>query len=118
MDLDHCHVCGNELPSLIKEWAHQRFEEKTCSIECEQIASLRDYLRNAATTKDGIIRWNANGSVPPIECVALAVDIGLPVNVEACNKARDADNAAFCAEYKGSTAEKRSRAWSRRHACK
>lgn len=59
-------------------------------------------LRTEATIVDGVIRWNSNGNVPPTECVALAVHIGLPVNVAACDRVRDAETTAFLAEYRKS----------------
>lgn len=57
-------------------------------------------LRQKATLRDGIIRWNSNGSVPPADCVRLAAYIGLPVDEAACAAVRGAELAAFLAEYR------------------
>lgn len=40
-DLDHCYVCRGDLPPLLKEFAHQRFEPKTCSSDCRVKAELQ-----------------------------------------------------------------------------
>jgi hypothetical protein len=61
---------------------------------------VADRLRSEATITEGVIRWNSNGTVPPIECVALAAHIGLPVDATACDRVRDAETTAFLAEYR------------------
>ena len=70
------------------------FEQK----EAERLAN--DLRLNTDIDNDGVIRWLSNGSVPPEDCVALAVHIGLPVSVEACDEVREADLTAWLAEYR------------------
>lgn len=81
----------------------------------ELTKAITNDLVNHATITNGVIRWNSNGRVPPADCVALAVQIGLPVNVAACTKARDIDTAAFVKAYRkarknGPSAEERAEA--------
>lgn len=57
-------------------------------------------LRTEATITNGVIRWNSNGQVPPDDLVALAVEIGLPVDAAATKAAGDADFKAFMADYR------------------
>jgi hypothetical protein len=68
-------------------------------------------LGTDATVKDGVIRWNSNDRVPPEDIVALAIHIGLPIDLAKTNAARDADLDKFLAEYranyKGPTDEER-----------
>lgn len=61
---------------------------------------LAHQLRTEATITDGVVRWNSNNQVPPADIVALAPQIGLPVDVAACTVARDADTAAFLTIYR------------------
>ena len=68
---------------------------------------LADKLRTEATITAGVIRWNSNNAVPPDDCVALASHIGLPVDVAACDAARDADTTAFLTEYRKQQSRRR-----------
>ncbi len=61
---------------------------------------LADKLRTEATVTDGVIRWNSNNRVPPEDCVALAVHIGLPVDLGATNAARMKETSDFLADYR------------------
>jgi hypothetical protein len=58
-----------------------------------------DYATEATYTA-GVMRWNSNGRVPPSENVAAAAAAGFPVDVAACDAAREVDLAAFLAEYR------------------
>lgn len=42
-DLDHCRVCGTNLPTAIRDWAHQRYEPQTCSTECRRAEIKQRY---------------------------------------------------------------------------
>lgn len=75
-------------------------------------------IRNDATITDGVIRWNSNGRVPPMDVVAFAAHLNTigslhqTVSVDASAAARDAETSAFLAEYRaaranGPTAEER-----------
>lgn len=55
---------------------------------------------------DGVIRWRSNNSVPPADCVALALHIGQPVDVAACDRARDTETRAFILAYRKRQAER------------
>lgn len=76
--------------------------------ESERIAKQ---LREEATVKDGVIRWNSNGNVPPADLVLIAESLGLAVDVDKSTKAREADLDVFFAQYreaqKNKTAEQR-----------
>jgi len=61
---------------------------------------LAEKLRTEATVTDGVIRWNSNERVPPEDCVALAVHIGLPVDLDATNEARTKETSDFLADYR------------------
>ena len=61
---------------------------------------LAHQLRTEATITQGVVRWNSNNQVPPADIVALAAQIGLPVDVAASTAARDADTTAFLAAYR------------------
>lgn len=64
-----------------------------------------------ATFKNGIMRWNSNNRVPPRDIVEQAARLGFDVDGVACNLARDAELAAFLADYRrnytGPSAEER-----------
>jgi hypothetical protein len=45
--------------------------------------------------RSSVMRWNSNNDVPPIECVALAAHIGLPVDIAQCTAIRDAETQAL-----------------------
>jgi len=82
---------GNSIPA---------YDGQGLSFQVADAKRLADQLRNEATITGGVIRWNSNQQVPPEDCVALAAHIGLPINVAACDAARDADTTAFLAEYR------------------
>lgn len=79
--------------------------------EAREFERLAAKLPVDATIRDGVIRWNSNDRVPPSEVVAVAVKIGLPVDEAKSTAARNAEQAAFLAEYranyKGPSAEER-----------
>ena len=89
----------------------EMLEKPRYGFERDEALRLAETLRNKTTIENGVIRYNSNGQVPPAECVALAIHIGLPVNVEACGTAREIELDAFLAEYrknyKDPTAEER-----------
>lgn len=64
----------------------------------EAIRLVGDIVAQATIT-DGVIRWNSNNSVIPADCVALAVHLGLPVDVEACDRERSIDLDKFFNDY-------------------
>lgn len=66
----------------------------------EEAERCANNLRNETTTSDGVIRWNSNNNIPPVECVALAAHIGLPVDVAKCTSVRDTETDQFIAEYR------------------
>ncbi len=66
---------------------------------------MTDYTKEA-TIIDGVIRWNSNDSVPPVEHVEAARQQGFPVNVAKCDAARDADVTAFLAVYRANRAKR------------
>lgn len=49
---------------------------------------------------DGIMRWKSNNSVPPADCLALAVYIGLLIDEVNSGVVRDAEQRAFLAAYR------------------
>ena len=61
---------------------------------------LTERLSTDMTIMDGIPRWNSNNHVIPSDCAELAAYIGLPVDLVASDKARDADTKAFLAAYR------------------
>jgi hypothetical protein len=70
------------------------------AFEQDSARQTAGWLRDRATITNGIIRWNSNQQVPPVECVALAVHIGLPVDIAACNRLRAAETTAFLTAYR------------------
>ena len=81
----------------------------------ESAERAAESCRTGATYVDGVMTWNSNGNVPPVECVALAAHLGMPVDIAKCNAARTAQQEAFFASYrkrnrKGPSAEARAEA--------
>ena len=62
--------------------------------------TLVEKLKHEATITNGVIRWNSNGSVPPVECVALAVHVRLPIDLAECTRVRDEETREFFNEYR------------------
>lgn len=48
----------------------------------------------------GVIRWASNDRVPPADVVEFFAYLDEAIDVDACAAARDADTAAFLAEYR------------------
>ena len=63
-------------------------------------------LRTEATITDGVIKWNATGSVPPEDLVALAVYMGMPVDVAACDAERSRELSLLIEQYRRSMANR------------
>ena len=63
------------------------------------VATLKDES-NRTIDDAGVIRWTSNGRVVPEDIAALAVHIGLPVNVVACDATRSVELRAFLAAYR------------------
>lgn len=42
-DLDNCVICKRALPESMRDWAHRRFEEMTCSPECSAEKTRRHF---------------------------------------------------------------------------
>lgn len=53
-----------------------------------------------ATVEDGVVRWKSSGRVPPADICALWAHLGKPFDPEKSASARDAEFAAFAAEYR------------------
>ncbi len=53
-----------------------------------------------ATVTDGVVRWNSNGRVPPIEILDLWSDLGLEFAYLTSANARDSEEMAFLADYR------------------
>lgn len=47
----------------------------------------------------GVMRWNSNGRVPPKDVCELAVHVGLPVDLAACDTERKIDTDAAIDAY-------------------
>jgi hypothetical protein len=54
----------------------------------------------------GVLRWKSNGQVIPEDCARLAYAIGISINLDACNRARDADFSSFLARYRSARANR------------
>lgn len=78
----------------------EAYEGKGYEFRIDEARRLAERLRTEATIIAGVIRWNTNNTVLPLDCVALAAHIGLPIDQEACTAARDTETAAFLAEYR------------------
>jgi hypothetical protein len=62
-----------------------------------------DYVKknqHNATYVNGVMRWISNGSVVPKEIALAAKSLGLAVDIETCNLARETELNAFLAEYR------------------
>lgn len=72
---------------------------------------IEQQLRTEATITDGVIRWDSNNQVPPLDIVEFAAYIGLPIDFDKSSLARDRDLDTFLADYranyKGPTDEER-----------
>lgn len=53
-----------------------------------------------AKFENGIMRWISNDRVPFDDEITKAITQGFPADLKLCAAARDAQNAAFIAEYK------------------
>ena len=84
------------MTDYIRQLTNPRYEFERK--EAERLSN--DLLLNTDVDPHGVMRWLSNGSVPPEDCVALAVHLGMAVSVEACNEARTADLTAWIAEYR------------------
>lgn len=62
-------------------------------------------LRNEATIMNGVIRWKSNERVPPMDCLELAVHIGLPINIEKCLMSSQAEIFDFLNNYRNESNE-------------
>lgn len=47
----------------------------------------------------GVLRWKSNGRVVPKDCAALARSIGIGINIDACNVAREREDADAISRY-------------------
>jgi len=55
--------------------------------------------RHEYTIDNGIARWTSNNNVPFADMIAAMIIIGEDLNAEACEEARQADNARFIEQY-------------------
>lgn len=57
-------------------------------------------FHNDYTIVDGIVRWNSSNNVPPSDMVEAMIAYGHDdIDIDACHKAREADNAVAIAQY-------------------
>jgi hypothetical protein len=61
---------------------------------------LANGIPNKATFADGVMRWNANGCVPPYDVCEFAAYLGHPIDLELSAKARDLELDQFLHEYR------------------
>ena len=63
---------------------------------------LEAKFESDATVTDGVVRWNANGSVPPADILVFWAHLGKPFDAEASERVRQAETDAFLAQYRES----------------
>ncbi|MBC8641631.1 hypothetical protein IAG25_32930 [Caballeronia sp. EK] len=70
--------------------------------EFQQRDAMRmlDQFDTKTEVRDGVVRWRSNDRVPPQECLDLWKFVGKPFDAEMSQKARDAENSAFLADYR------------------
>ena len=59
-----------------------------------------DSLSNDATICDGVMKWKSNNHCVPRDVAELAIYIGLPVDMDKHEKARDEETERFLASYR------------------
>jgi len=77
------------------------YESPRTRNELDEAEGLATKYHMATTMDDdGAVRWLSNGRVPPADIIDFWAYLGLPVNVAACTRKRDAETARFLAEYR------------------
>lgn len=70
--------------------------------EKDEAERLATRLRSAASYMNGVGRWEKSGRVIPEDCAEFAAYIGLPINLDATEKARKEETAIALANYRQS----------------
>jgi hypothetical protein len=74
-----------------------------------EVENLVEKFESDATVTDGVVRWNSNDSVPPLDILKLWQHVGKPFDFAKSDATRAAETAAFLAEYRRlNTGRKRS----------
>lgn len=71
-----------------------------------EAAKTVDRIAERATITAGVIRWNSNDRVPPLDIVALAAEVFEAVDFDASREAYEADAKRSIAEYRRRRAQR------------
>lgn len=71
-----------------------------------EAAKTVDRIAERATITAGVIRWNSNDRVPPLDIVALAAEVFEAVDFDASREAYEADAKRSISEYRRRRAQR------------
>ena len=66
----------------------------------KEISKKIDQFETDASVVDGVVRWNSNNRVPPLEFLELWNHLGKDFDFEKSKKVSDVETDAFLAEYR------------------
>lgn len=84
----------------------RQHEDPRHAFERRETERLCTQFETDATVIDGIVRWNANATVPPKDVLLLWQHLGKPFSFEASLSTRQTETDAFIARYREENANR------------
>jgi len=89
-------VKGHIMQSLLRDF----LDPTLLSWQRKEISKKIDQFETDASVVDGVVRWNSNNRVPPLEFLELWNHLGKDFDFEKSKKVSDVETDAFLAEYR------------------